>query len=70
MIDLVVDLIEDGVDGVLFEPGDAESLATALQRVIDDASLRAGLIERGTETVERRYSMTAQCDALVDVYLG
>lgn len=64
------EIIEDGVDGVLFEPGDAESLATALQRVIDDASLRAGLIERGTETVERRYSMTAQCDALVDVYLG
>jgi glycosyltransferase involved in cell wall biosynthesis len=33
------DLVEDGVNGLLVEPGDTETLATALVRVLSDREL-------------------------------
>jgi glycosyltransferase involved in cell wall biosynthesis len=35
----IVDLVEDGVNGLLVEPGDAEALAGALIRVLGDRDL-------------------------------
>jgi glycosyltransferase involved in cell wall biosynthesis len=35
--------IEDGVNGLLFPPGDADALAAALRRVVDDPGLRTRL---------------------------
>ncbi len=39
----MADAIEDGVTGLLFEPGNAEDLARCLRRVLDDARLRNDL---------------------------
>lgn len=41
-------------DGALFvEPGSADELRTAIRRILDDATLRASLVERGHRNVER-----------------
>jgi phosphatidyl-myo-inositol dimannoside synthase len=49
------DVVEDGVNGVLVPPGDAELLAQALDRLLHDDSLRAEMGRRGAEIVRRKY---------------
>ena len=41
--------IEDGVTGLLIEPGDPRAIADAVERIIDDAELRRLLINMGYE---------------------
>ena len=41
--------IEDGVTGLLIEPGDPRAIADAVERIIDDAELRHRLINKGYE---------------------
>jgi glycosyltransferase involved in cell wall biosynthesis len=49
------ELIEDGVNGLLVEPGDSRStaLANALRRLMGDAGLRRKFGMQGPQTVER-----------------
>jgi phosphatidylinositol alpha-mannosyltransferase len=51
-------------DGLLVPPGDAEALAAALNRVLDDPGLRTALVEQGAVRA-RSFSM----DQLADHYL-
>lgn len=48
----IPDVVEDGVSGVLVEPGDAESLAGALVRVLSDRALAERLGAAGRAGVE------------------
>lgn len=65
------DLIDDGVDGLLFEPGDARDLTTQLRRLASDAPLRESLgrSARAKVELERNWPSVAKvvlaavCDA-------
>jgi glycosyltransferase involved in cell wall biosynthesis len=46
------ELIEDGRDGLLVPPGDAEALAVALRRALGDEELRKSLAARARERVD------------------
>ena len=48
------DLVEDGVEAVLFAPGSAEALARALERLVDDEDLRARMGRAAAAAIERR----------------
>jgi phosphatidyl-myo-inositol dimannoside synthase len=52
----IVDIVQDGVNGLLVSPGDVDSLARALARLLEAQSLRAELGHRGAETVRHRYA--------------
>ena len=45
--------LEDGVNCLLFTPGDSTSLASAVSRLRDDADLRRRLVARGAATARR-----------------
>ena len=49
------ELIEDGVSGLLIEPGDVPTLAAKLEALLLDSSLRQGLAANGREAVHRRF---------------
>lgn len=51
--DNIRDLIDEDVDGLLFEPGDTHELATALRRLAEDTHLRAALGACARSKVER-----------------
>jgi len=67
------ELIEDGVDGLLVSPGDADALAVAIRRLLGDPSLREALAVRAREKVERDFSpraLTAGVEATYGELLG
>lgn len=47
----IPDMIDDGVTGLLVEPGDAKALAAAMQRLIDDPALCARMSEAAPRKV-------------------
>jgi glycosyltransferase involved in cell wall biosynthesis len=52
----IPELVVDGVTGLLAEPGEAESLAAALETLADDVSLRAAFGEAGRSRAVERFS--------------
>lgn len=61
--------VTDGVDGLLVPPRDAPALAAAIARVLDDAALRARLVEAGAAKA-RGFTLEAFVDALADELRG
>lgn len=52
----IPELITDGLDGVLLEPGDKAGLAAALDRLLTDGERRRDLARAGRRRVEEHYS--------------
>jgi glycosyltransferase involved in cell wall biosynthesis len=63
-----IDLIEDGITGVLAPPEDVAGLAAALVQVATDPDLRHRLGSAARRTVEERYSVAALATASTAFY--
>lgn len=64
-----LELMRDGVNGLLAPLADAAGLADTLRRALDlPADARASLIESGAAEIDQRYSETAIVSAYVDLY--
>lgn len=55
----LAETVVDGETGILFPPGDAQALARALRRLMDDAGLRERMGRAGRERAERVYDWDA-----------
>jgi glycosyltransferase involved in cell wall biosynthesis len=67
------ELIEDGRTGLLVPPGDPETLAAALARLLDDTGLRESLAAAGRARAEREFGSTSaalRVTAIYDEVLG
>jgi len=53
----IPEAVHDGENGVLFTPADTAALASALLRLLDDASLRTAMGARGRDLVQREFSV-------------
>ena len=62
------ELIEDGVSGLLTPPRDAEALAAAIKRLIDDRNLRETLARNGRAKVEQLFDIRRNVALLVQQY--
>jgi glycosyltransferase involved in cell wall biosynthesis len=65
-----VELIEDGQNGLLFDPGRADQLGSCLVRAARDPDLRRRLAERGSQTIHRSFSTGAAVRRMEDLYAG
>lgn len=54
-LDGIDELIEDGVNGLLAEPGDANDLAAKLELLLGDSELRQRLADNGRKFIEERF---------------
>jgi glycosyltransferase involved in cell wall biosynthesis len=57
-----------GPGGLLVPPRDADALAQAISRLLQDAALRRELGRRGREHVERQFSLQTMLHAMLDAY--
>jgi glycosyltransferase involved in cell wall biosynthesis len=62
------ELVVDGDSGVIYQPGNAESLAQQLRDVLTNATLRARLMRGGLAAVADRLSLEAMIDATLVAY--
>jgi glycosyltransferase involved in cell wall biosynthesis len=63
----IPEFVHDGVNGLLFRPGDEPGLARALGRMLDDRAVRTKLAEKGLETA-REKSIDRQAALIADAY--
>jgi glycosyltransferase involved in cell wall biosynthesis len=61
------EIIEDGVDGLLYPPGDADALARRLRGLADDPALRARVGAAARES-SKRFTAKAAADRVTWVY--
>jgi len=66
----IVDVIVDGVTGLLFPVGNVPALAEALAKLIDDKALAKKLGRAGQEQVKREFGQEQIWEALYQEYLG
>jgi colanic acid/amylovoran biosynthesis glycosyltransferase len=64
----IPELVQDGVTGLLAEPGDPRSLAAAMERVLEDEALAARLALGARELVVRSFSLTREAARLGDLF--
>jgi glycosyltransferase involved in cell wall biosynthesis len=64
----IPELVQDGVTGLLVEPGDAHGLAAAMARLLDDDELAGRLAAGARELVERSFSLTREAERLGDLF--
>lgn len=62
------EIITDGVDGLLFAPGDASALAAAVARICSDTSFRDALARNCRDTFNRRYNYEVFYSQMLDIY--
>lgn len=67
-IEGTADIVTDGREALLADPGDVPALAACLHRLTDDPSLRARLGAAGRELVAQRYTRDRQVAALERLY--
>lgn len=53
----IPELVEDGVNGLLVEPGDVGAVAAALRRLLEGPEFAAGLGAEGRKTIERDFCL-------------
>lgn len=69
----VLEIIDDGADGLLVPPGDSRALASALRRLLDDPALARRIADRGFDKAQDHFrleSMLARLTAFADGQLG
>lgn len=62
------DIVEDGKTGLLFEPGNASSLAGAIVTMLESDSMRKSMGESGRKRILERFSWEHVADALLCRY--
>jgi glycosyltransferase involved in cell wall biosynthesis len=66
--DGVVDIVVDGATGLFVPPGDPEALASAIERLLEDAGLRSRLGAAGRARVLSHFDLAAGIGKLEQIY--
>jgi glycosyltransferase involved in cell wall biosynthesis len=64
----IPDLVHDGDNGLLVNPGDVDDLATAIMRLHGDAAFRLRLGAAARRTIEERYSFRERMNKIAQLY--
>lgn len=64
----IPELVDHGADGLIFEAGNADELASCMRRLIDDPALASDMGRRGRAKVEERFSIEKYMESLLAIY--
>jgi glycosyltransferase involved in cell wall biosynthesis len=63
-----LELIEDGVSGLLYRKGDATDMAEKVITMAEDDELRQEICKNAMASAEKLYTMFANCQAIYNIY--
>jgi len=66
----LIEVVEDGLTGILVPPGDPKALASAIGRLLDSEDARRSMGEVGRRRVRERFTAKRMVDEHLDVYRG
>lgn len=66
----IVDLVKDGINGILVPPGDSKELASAIIKLLKDKELRLMMGEQARKTIDERFSAKKMVSDIESVYAG
>lgn len=66
----VPEIVEDGLSGLLVEPGDSDALAAAVTKLLENEDLRDSLARAGRERVRERFNWDSIAGELAEFYRG
>ena len=64
----IPEIIEHGVNGILFEAGNGDDLARSIEAILADRNLRKRLIENGRRRVAEKFSLAGMREGYARVY--
>ena len=64
----IPELVDHGVDGLIFEAGNADELAACMRQLIDNPDMAAEMGRRGRAKVEERFSIEKYMELLLGIY--
>jgi glycosyltransferase involved in cell wall biosynthesis len=64
----ISEMIEDGVTGLLCDPGNSEQLAASLLTLLQNPALRREMGQRARQRAEKRYRASAVAESTVEAY--
>jgi glycosyltransferase involved in cell wall biosynthesis len=64
----IPELIEDGVNGFLVDPGDADALAEKIEILMGNKKLREIMGKNNREKIKNKYSMDKQVEKIKNIY--
>ena len=67
-VDGTREVLQDGVNGLMVEPGDVEALSGAIVRLAGDEALRESLRQRAAETVRDRFDAAVMTREIETIY--
>lgn len=62
------EIIHDGVNGFLVQPGDIKSLADRISQLLDNPGLRAKIGQAGRTTVLKKFNMAMRVEEFMELY--
>ena len=62
------EIIQNGITGLLFEPGDVKDLITVMQKISGDAKLAGKLVEAAHRYVESNFKAEDTADKITEIY--
>jgi mannosyltransferase len=63
-------VVEEGVSGLLMEPGNVDALVAALEPLLRDPAACAAMGARARARVVAHFSLDAEANAIAEVYRG
>ena len=64
----IPEVVENGTTGLLFPPGDAGALATAVAKIVNDPEAARAMGARARGRIETLFSIGAMVEGNLDVY--
>jgi len=64
----IPEIVRDGLNGILVDPGDPSALADAVNRLLGDDDLRSGMGSSGRELVRREFGLEQMIEGNLRVY--
>jgi glycosyltransferase involved in cell wall biosynthesis len=64
----IPEIVTHEIDGLLVPPGDAQALAGAIARLMDDVELRRSLGQRARMKILKKFDLRANAEHLADVF--